>query len=50
MKSTLAAQDKLEYARVLFMQMLGQVDSRSWQEALKMTGYLLMDAKSISIR
>ena len=55
MKSTLAAeaaalseaQDQLEYSRVLFMQMLGQVDGRNWQEALKMPGYLVMDAKSL---
>jgi hypothetical protein len=54
-KSTLAAeaaalseaQDQLEYARVLFMQMLGKVDGRNWQEALKMPGYLVMDAKSL---
>ena len=54
-KSTLAAegaalseaQDALEYARVLFMQMLGQVDGRNWQDALKMPGYLVMDAKSL---
>jgi hypothetical protein len=54
-KSTLAAeaaalseaQDQLEYSRVLFMQMLGQVDGRNWQEALKMPGYLVMDAKSL---
>jgi hypothetical protein len=32
---------------VLFMQMLGKVDGRSWQEALKMPGYLVMDAKSL---
>ena len=54
-KSTLAAEaaalsearDQLEYARVLFMQMLGKVDGRNWQEALKMPGYLVMDAKSL---
>jgi hypothetical protein len=54
-KSTLAAeaaalseaQDQLEYARVLFMQMLGKVEGRNWQEALKMPGYLVMDAKSL---
>ncbi len=39
-------QDLFEYARVLFMQMLGQVDGRNWQMALKMSGYLVMDAKS----
>ena len=54
-KSTLAAeaaalseaQDALECARVLFMQMLGKVEGRNWQEALKMPGYLVMDAKSL---
>jgi hypothetical protein len=54
-KSTLAAeaaalseaQDQLEYARVLFAQMLGQVDGRNWQEALKVPGYLVMDDESL---
>ena len=54
-KSTLAAeaaalseaQDQLEYARAQFMQMLGKVDGRNWQEALKMPGYLVIDAKSL---
>ena len=41
------AQDQLEYAIVLFMQMLGEVGGRNWQEALKMPGYLVMDAKSL---
>jgi hypothetical protein len=54
-KSTLAAeaaalseaQDQLEYARVLFMQMLGRIDGRNWQEALKMQGYFVMDTTSL---
>ena len=29
------------------MQMLGKVDGRNWQEAWKMPGYLVMDAKSL---
>ena len=32
---------------MLFMQMLGRVEGRNWQEALKMPGYLVMDAKSL---
>ncbi len=54
-KSTLAveaaalseARDQLEYARVLFVHMLGQVDDRNWQEALKMQGSLVMDTMSL---
>ncbi len=30
------AQDQLEYPKVLFMQMLGRVDGRSWQEDAKL--------------
>ena len=55
-KSTLAseaaalceAQDHLEFAKVLFQQMLGRCSGRNWQAALSMMpGYLVMDAKSL---
>ena len=56
-KSTLAseaaalaeAQDQLEYARVLFSEMLGfKLVGRHWSEALKeIPGYLVVDAKSL---
>ena len=55
-KSTLAAeaaalaeaQDKNEYARVLFQYLMGRMNSKEWQQALEQCpGYLAIDAKSV---